>query len=326
MNSEPTKAGAVGQPGSRAPAAQGRAATIIVALDGSEHALAALPVARTLADAEQATLQVLHIAERLLPPGELLHKLGLTINDIRGSIMGQTQGDPAEGIVHVARERQSLYIVLCTHTGVEEPIEELGRVARQVLLTASCPVLLVPPAHGLRPLALRRVLLPYDGTPTTAAAIGPALELADKAGAEVTVLHVATVRMRQPAEPGTLAAPRYLDQPHHEWPAWGQELRQRVCCLARAGQVHKLRLVLAAGEPVQEVVRYTHEHRIDLIVLAWNGTLEVKRAAVAKAVIREASCPILVLRVRADRAMGRSADASGAVAAEEEERNPVLIL
>jgi nucleotide-binding universal stress UspA family protein len=297
MSSEPTKAGATEQSGSRARAAQGRAATVIVALDGSEHARAALPVARTLAAVEQATLHVLHIAERLLPPGELLHKLGLTINDIRGSIMGQTPGDPAEGIAQVARERQSLYIVLCTHTDIAKPAGELGRVARQVLLTAPCPVLLVPPARGLQPLALRQVLLPYDGTPTTAAAIGPALELADKAGAAVTVLHVATVRMRQPAEPGTIAVPRYLDQSHHEWPAWSHELRQRVCGLARAGQVHKLRLVLAAGEPEQEVARYTHEHPIDLIVLAWNGTLEVKRAAVAKAVIREASCPILVLRV-----------------------------
>jgi nucleotide-binding universal stress UspA family protein len=236
MSSEPTKAGATEQSGGRSPAVRGRAATIIVALDGSEHALMALPVARTLAAVEQATLHVVHIAEGLLPPGELLHKLRLTKNDIRGVIVGQTQGDPAEGIVHVARERQSLYIALCTHTGVEKPTEELGRVARQVLLTAPCPVLLVPPARGRQRLELRQVLLPYDGTPTTAAAIGPALELADKAGAEGTVLHVVAVHTHQPTEPRTIAVPRYLDQPHHEWTAWGHELRQRVCCLARAGQ------------------------------------------------------------------------------------------
>jgi nucleotide-binding universal stress UspA family protein len=65
-------------------------------------------------------------------------------------------------------------------------------------------------------------------------------------------------------------------------------------------KAHKLRLALAAGEPAQEVVRFTHEHSIDLIVLAWNGVLELRRAAVAKAVIRAAACPILVLRVHAD--------------------------
>jgi nucleotide-binding universal stress UspA family protein len=302
MSIEPTRAANTEQTGDQVPAVRASGATIIVALDGSEHALAALPVARTLAAVAQAALYVLHIAESALPPQELLQKLGLTTDDVRGAIINQAGGDPAEAIVQVAREQQSLAIALCTHTGVEKGAGELGHVARQVILAAPCSVVLVPPTLGLRPLELRHVLLPFDGTPTTAAAIGPALELADKAGAEVTVLHVAAARARRPAEPGTFAVPRYLDQPHHEWAAWGHELLQRVCCLARAGQAERLRLALAAGEPAEEVVRYAREHHSDLILLAWHGTLEDKRAIVAKAVIREAPCPVLILRVPAQEA------------------------
>src|SRR5512138_2450482 len=42
----------------------GRTATVIVPLDGSEEATAALPVARTLAQAEGVPLHLLHVGEQ----------------------------------------------------------------------------------------------------------------------------------------------------------------------------------------------------------------------------------------------------------------------
>lgn len=271
--------------------------TVVVPLDGSVHALVSLPVARALAELEGATLHVAHVAERTLPPREVLEKLGLKPEELRGSVLDLATGRPGPGIVRLASATQSRFIVMCTHTGLARVRGELGAVAEEVLSSAPCPVVLVRPERGLRPWALRRVLLPHDGTPTTAAAVDPAATLAHRAGAELVVLHVAAPGTGRPAEPGTFAGPRYMDQPQHEWPSWAREFRERLLALGHAPMGVKPRLFLARGEPGEAIVRFAGEHQSDLIVLGWHGRLEAERAATLKAVIREAPCPVLVVPV-----------------------------
>lgn len=274
-----------------------RAPTIIVPLDGTIHATVALPVAKTLAELEGATLHVVHVGEPILPPREVLHKLNLTPDQLRGSVVDQTTGPPAESIVRLARELHCLLIVMCTHTGMEKPRGKLGSVAEGVLLEAPCPLVLVHPERGLLPWSLRRILLPHDGTPATAIAISPAADLAHRTGAELEVLHVAAPGARRPIEVGTFAAPRYLDQPQHEWPAWSREFLHRLSALGHPTPEVKLRLFLATGEPGTKIVRFAAEHNTDLIVLGWHGKLEPERAATLKRVIGEAPCPVLIVRV-----------------------------
>ena len=290
---------AAGQASNGAPASQSakNVPTIIVPLDGTIHAIAALPVGKGLAELEGATLHIVHVAEPILPPREVISKLGLTPEQLRGSVLNHMTGTPATSIARLAREWQSSFIVMCTHTRMDRPHEKLGSVAEEVLRLAPCPVVLVRPQRGLQPWVLRRILLPHDGTPTTSAAIGPAADLADRASAELVVLHVAAPGTGRPVEPGTFAAPRYLDQPQHEWPAWTQEFIQRCSALGHAPAEMKLRLLLAKGEPGAEIVRFAAEQNADLIVLGWRGQLEAERAATMKRVISDAPCPVLVTRV-----------------------------
>lgn len=272
-------------------------ATVVVPLDGTTHALAALPVARTMAEVERATLRIVHVAEPLLPPRELVAALGLTPEQLVGVIIDQTTGSPAQGIVHLARTWRSKLIAMCTHTGTEKPYGELGSVAEGVLREAPCPLVLVQPERGFRPWALREILLPHDGTPATAVAIHPALDLADRAGARLIVLHVATIGPRGAVEPGALNVPLYLDQPQHEWPAWAQEFLDRMRRLGHAPESAVMQLVVAPGEPGEQIIRVASERGSDLIVLAWHGSLAPARAATLKRVIRGAPCPALVLRI-----------------------------
>lgn len=278
-----------------------RASTILVPLDGTIRSVAALPVAGRLAEIERATLQIVYVGERILPPLEQLESIGLTTEELWGSVLNQATGNPAEEIVRLADEWRSTYIVLCTHTGVEKPRGVLGHVAEAVLRSASCPVVLVQPDHGQKPWTLHRILLPHDGTQATAAAVGPAADLADQAGAELIVLHIAALTTGRLAEPGTLRAPRYLDQPQHEWAAWASEFLARVSALGDRSAAVKLRLAVATGEPGAEVVRFAREHDVDLIVLAWSGRWEPKRAATLKAVIRGSGCPVLIIRAGPER-------------------------
>jgi nucleotide-binding universal stress UspA family protein len=268
--------------------------TVLVPLDGSTHATAALPVARVLAELEDASLRILHVGQPFLPPREFFDRLGLTPEDVQGLVLDQATGPPAESIVRLARHWRSVLIVLCTHTRQTKPRRALGSVAEQVLLDAPCPVVLVHPERGRRSWAVRRIVLPHDGTPTTAAALGPAMELAQRSGAELDVLHVPT--SDAPTEPDGVTAPQYLDQPQHEWPLWAREFLERTLGPSNGPPAVQARPVLRRGAPEAEILRFARECEGDLIVLAWHGSLEPGRARIMRQILRETPCPVLALR------------------------------
>jgi len=194
------------------------AQTVLVPLDGSVRATAAVPVARGLAELFHATLAVLHVSEETLESAALADRMKLSSQDLRGLVVDQRTGAAAARIVQEATERHAALIVMCPRTRMDARPRTFGSVAEAVLRAARCPVVLVPPTRGRRDWALRQLLLPHDGTPTSAATIGPATDLASKAAAKLVVLHVATAGAERPTEPGTLVSPRYVDQPQYGGP------------------------------------------------------------------------------------------------------------
>lgn len=270
---------------------------ILVPLDGSTHALSALPVARGLAAVQGALIHVLHVSRRALPPERVLEAIKLTPEELHGSVLDERMGEPADAILQVSREMHDPVIVMCTHTGLPCPTGPLGMIAEQGLLHSHCPIVLVDPRRGFRPWEMRNLLVPHDGTPSTTAAIVPAAELARQANAHLMVLHVASQGMVAPAEPGSITAPRYMDQPQHEWPAWASEFLGR---LARLWPLESLQLKLALrrGETAAAAVRFAEDAHADLILLVWHGDINPQHASVVRSVISEAPCPTMVLRTR----------------------------
>ena len=272
-------------------------ATILVPLDGSLHALTALPVARAFAELLHGVVHLVHVAESTLPPRNVLHKLGVGAREASAIVLHQAAGEPAQAIARLASEQQSALIVMCMYTGQARPTGGLGNVGQAILCTAPCPVVLVPPARGHGPLSLRRILLPHDGTPTTATCFGSVLELARRADADLFVIHVVAPGIACPIEPGSVSAPRYVDQAQHEWPAWTRGFLRRAFCPHGIEREVKLHVALAVGNPGLEIVRFARDQQVDLIVLGWHGQMEPARAAVVKAVLSDTALPLLMLRV-----------------------------
>jgi nucleotide-binding universal stress UspA family protein len=266
---------------------------ILVPLDGSTQALAALPVARVFAEIEQADLHVLYVGEHRIANEELRSRLGRDASLLDGLPIDARIGMPATEILQVAQEIKPGLIVLCRHSGTERG-KMLGRTAMKVLHDAPCPMVLVPPERGVTPWHLHHVLVPHDGTPSTSAALRPAAEIAERGRAELLVAHVTDVK-RAPVEAGSFTTPRYVDQPQHEWPAWAREFYSRLACICPLDRLH-VRILLAHGDIAAEVVRLSEQQSTDLIVLAWRGIWEVPRAATMKNVLRQAHCPIMVVR------------------------------
>jgi nucleotide-binding universal stress UspA family protein len=275
-----------------------RASTIVVPLDGSAQAVDALPVAQGLAKLFAATIHVVHVSPRRLPSEQMCDALKLTQEQLLGAILDQPTGSPASAIVHEAKQWKSQLIVMCPHTAAEKPAGGFGSIAQDILPKTPCPIILVPPGRGQRPWSLHRVLLPHDSTPTSAIAISPMADLARRAEADVTVLHVVSAATAPPEELGTFPAPRYMDQPHHEWPAWEHEFLDRARAVGKPSPELTLHTVFCTEGIGEAIVRFASQHETDLIALAWRLNLEPQRALTMRSIIRQAPCPVMIYPVR----------------------------
>jgi nucleotide-binding universal stress UspA family protein len=281
--------------------------TVIIALDGSSDARAALPVGRALAALEDATPHLVHVSLSGAPPAALPAQLQLDAAQIEGAVLEPLAGPPGEAILQAARDWHALAIVLCTHTALLHGQGVLGHVAAQVLQDAPCPVILVRPEHGTTLWTPQEILVPYDGTPSCAAACEPAVLLARRAEAALTILHVAADSSG--SEEGTFPAPHYADQLQYEWPAWAHELLERFGAFHPQALPAAVKLLLGRGRPESEIVRLAAQRRLDLIALSWNGSLAPDRAAVLRSVIRDAPCPVMIFRAHPAHQPAHSAQA-----------------
>ena len=102
----------------------------------------------------------------------------------------------------------------------------LGHVAQALLADFSLPLFLVRP--GMRPLtSLRRLLVPLEGSPSTAAAMRFTDETLAAHAREIVVINVATGEAV--VEAGSLRAPCCVDQEQYEWTDWQKEFIRRFC-------------------------------------------------------------------------------------------------
>lgn len=267
---------------------------VVLPLDGSQRSRLAAPIARTLSKLYGATLHVVTVGQELRPTKEALTHLGLTVEEMQGVVLDSCTGEPAEAIVHAAQQLPSPLLVMCTHTGRERSSDDFGRVAESVLRGAPQRIVLLAPERGDRAWVIRRVLLAHDGTPSSDCATAPAAEIAQSARAEVIALHVAAGKTAHPEQPGSLPAPRYIDQRHHEWPAWAGEFMDRMLAMGAPPSAVLFKLVVTGGQPGSEVSQVARERNVDLVVMAWHGKWRSQHHA-TRVVTRTSGCPVLLV-------------------------------
>jgi nucleotide-binding universal stress UspA family protein len=280
--------------------AEDKRPVVLLALDGSPASAAALPLGRTVAEQLGATVEILHVAGEGRPDPDLWQRLHGPLQPGEAVQIRSHAGEPAAAILEAARVPGVDLVVLTTHGRVIEPGRSLGRVAQAVVAHSGRPILLLRPeaveAGGSPVAPLRRLLLPLDGTPTTSTALLPATELACRLGASVDLLYVASADEPIVREPGSIGAPRYLDQPQHEWPAWADRVIDHLsACLGGRPPGLSIQVFLVAGHIAEEIARFAAEHHSDAIVLVRRSHLEVGRARVLRAVLDRTPCPVLLV-------------------------------
>jgi nucleotide-binding universal stress UspA family protein len=272
--------------------------SVIVPLDGTVESTRVLPVAQKIAKQKSAHLYILHAGREIADPRRKLEDLGVDPVALRGAILEQNSGNPAEALLPSVRSKSGPVLVMCTHTKPQGVEGGVGSVTRAVICGCSIPVLLIPPERTYSDWEAKRVLFPHDGTPESAVGIGRAFYTAYEISAEVLVFHVSThAECGSCPAPGTLSSPRYVDQWQHEIPSWTREFLERLEALSHPPSAVKLNLFMAAGDPAEEILRFAREQRVDVIVLIWHGCWNPERAQIVRKVLDASLCPVLLLRV-----------------------------
>ncbi|HVC20230.1 MAG TPA: universal stress protein [Vicinamibacterales bacterium] len=144
-------------------------------------------------------------------------------------------------------------------------------------------------------IALKRILVPTDFSPTSEIAVKYARALAEAFGASLHLLHVLESPLLQ-----NVASEVYVPPPdfYEEWERAVRERLDRVVPAAERGTL-ALSCDVRTGSPFVEIVQFAREQDIDLIVLGTHGRGAVAHmflGSVAERVVRKAPCPVLTVR------------------------------
>jgi universal stress protein A len=147
-------------------------------------------------------------------------------------------------------------------------------------------------------LAVTRILVPIDFSPSARAALEYASFLSGKLGAAIEVLHV--------WEPPGYVGPDALAllPVGSGQPGWEQtrtEVQREVeTLLGRGARPSTMSIRVESGEPSDKILEIARDGRADLIVMGTHGRTGLARlliGSVAEAVLRRSVCPVLTLRV-----------------------------
>jgi nucleotide-binding universal stress UspA family protein len=198
-------------------------------------------------------------------------------------------GDPANEIVRASSDNDLIVMGTAGLTGVQHLL--LGSVAEKVVRSSRCPVLVVRSGAGVDSGAptVKRLLIPTDGSENSMPAIAHGLSLAKVLSAEVTAFSV--------ADPGPDSRQKTREVGRISMDA----CREATGHIVDEGRIFGVTVTptIVTGAPSEEIVKASAEH--DLIVMGTagrTGLAHVRLGSVAEMTVRQARCPVLVVRAR----------------------------
>ncbi len=297
---------------------------ILVPLDGSRFAEAALPLASWLARLSKARLHLLlahepiaaliGMGDMVLPPPEpdeerrereraYLAKTTAALRQADGIRVGfrEVAGAAGPEICEEASRLDADLVVMATHGSGTFRRIWLGSVADYVVRHLTAPILLVPPGPGDEPAldaAIRNIVVALDLSKDGEAILDPVTALAQLTEAHVTLMHVVEIIF----EVGKLTTPSPIVQDSELLNASRTEAErqlERVADRLRERGLSVSTRVVTGINAAGGLLDALTEGRYDLIALTTHGRRGLRRlllGSVADKVIRGAVKPVLVVR------------------------------
>ncbi|OPY31844.1 MAG: Universal stress protein [Methanomassiliicoccales archaeon PtaU1.Bin124] len=261
---------------------------MLIATDGSENSRSAiehgLEVAK-LSNARVTAICVMDAGKKGKPDpkaevmcqeavsnvAELGRKMGIEVETMVVS------GQPSNEIIKSSDEFDILVMGTTGKGGLANLL--LGSVAQSVIRSAPCPVMVVRHTPDMRPAmeVRRRMLVPTDGSKGAKLAAEHAMRLAQAFEAEIIAMSVVDLDNRCSYDTCWKAVESVKEE--------GERLKLKVD------------VEVVTGTPFIEIVNASAKH--DLIVMATSGRtgLAYRRlGSVAEKVIRQAKCPVIIVK------------------------------
>ncbi|WP_254767670.1 universal stress protein [Salinilacihabitans rarus] len=281
---------------------------ILFPADGSEGANEVFDYALALAEAQDATLYLLHVADTTRDSvtrigGEVVDVLEREGEQIVAELAERAtarhvstvtdviQGAVPETITTYAEELSIDLIVMPTRgrTGLQQLL--LGSSTDRVIRQTTTPVLTLRPDDTAVRYPYQNVLVPTDGSDCATAALEHAIDLVTATQATLHLLSVVDV-----TSPG---ADVYSE---HQVDAIEERAKQIVAESAGLAEAESVESVVEALEFDSAISRgilsYIDDHEIDLVVVGTHGRTGVERyllGSVTEKLIRTAPVPVLTI-------------------------------
>jgi nucleotide-binding universal stress UspA family protein len=313
---------------------------ILVPLDGSPRAEMILPqLGRILRHEDAEILLVRAVYVPPMPPDwgmatddlrrrereeaqRYLHDVARRFSEKGAKVHGRVlMGRPPEAILDAVYEEEASLIAMATHGRGGLARFAFGSVAEKLLRTADVPLLLVrsfrpTPEGDLEPqtpeeLPFRRILVPFDGSSTAAAGLGPAVKFAQLFNSTGVILHVVPPYVPPgPILPGMEPIfPPAIPEPDAE---------EDGATAAAASRFEAVDLPVVRrtvlGDPASAILDHAFEEGIDLIAMATHGRSGLSRwsmGSVAERVLRASTVPMLITRASGQDARRREPAGAG---------------
>lgn len=137
----------------------------------------------------------------------------------------------------------------------------------------------------------KRIVLATDGSKNSTSAETEALRIGKESGSLVYVISVIDERALSSVSPEIQVAGS-IDRMQDE----AELILDRVRTLAGRQEIETRVLY---GDPVNEIITFSHSSNADLIVIGTRGKTGIERlflGSVAEGVVRESPCPVLVVK------------------------------
>lgn len=208
------------------------------------------------------------------------------------------EGIPSVQIGQAVLEQRADLVVVGTHgrTGLDHIV--LGSTAERVIKQTPCPVLTVrvAPIHGEKdgdvPPCIRQLMVPVDFSSPSLDALEYAIQVVDRFGARLTLLHVL-----EPIYHDLELGLGRIEQEVQKRTHWEAQLDGLAQVVRERGLAAKS--VVLGGIPSESIVTHARGQGCDLIVMGTHGRRGLTRlgyGSVAESVLRQAPCPVLTVK------------------------------
>jgi nucleotide-binding universal stress UspA family protein len=280
--------------------------TVVIALDGSDLSMQALPFAQTIAFQWPARLVLVHAADAHGGQAEAL--LENELRELVRRLLEQGIDASAEVraasaallITDVARERTADLIVMASHQRHGPNRWLNGSIAEEVLARSPIPLLVVPAHSEPSKTGAMRVLVPFDGSVAGEAALEFLRGWSTVRPLELVLVRVVSNRpVLEGMDPGVVVQPLSDEDIQAEVNDASEYLARLVATLHDGQMVARHSVIESADRVANVIVETARSEGVDIIALGTHARAGISRLVLgsqSEEVLEHSPLPVLLVR------------------------------